>query len=94
MSNNEPGCSRAVIIRFDQTVHATSGSAAASASPTPSGTGSNCTAGTAAYSAYPPPASKAHTDWPTDQPVTPGPTSAMVPETSSPRVSLAPGGGG
>ncbi len=51
-------------------------------------------AGTATYSAYPPPASKAQTRCPTAHPVTPSPTSAIVPDTSKPRISLAPGGGG
>ena len=52
---------RATRTRFDQTVQATSGSAAASTGSTPAGTGSNCPAGTATRSAYPPPASSAHT---------------------------------
>ncbi len=51
ISSNAPGCSRAVIIRLDHTVHATSGRAAASTSPTPSGTGISWAAGTATNSA-------------------------------------------
>ena len=43
---------------LDHTVHTTSGSAAASTSDTPSGTGSSCPAGTRTCSAYPPPASR------------------------------------
>ena len=45
----------------DQTVHATSGKEAASLSETPCGTGSTCPAGTATFSAYPPPLRRAQT---------------------------------
>ena len=54
---------------LDHTVHATSGSAAAVTRSTPVGTGITWPAGTATCSAYPPPASSAHTSSPTDQPV-------------------------
>src|SRR3712207_8971234 len=79
---------------LDQTVQVTSGSAAAVASSTPAGRGSSCPAGTATRSAYPPPASSAQTSSPTDQPATPSPTSLTTPLHSSPRISLAPFGGG
>ena len=79
---------------FDQTVQATSGSAAAVTRSTPSGTGISWPAGTATRSAYPPPASSAHTSSPTAQRVTPSPSAATVPLHSSPRMSEAPGGGG
>ncbi len=78
---------------FDQTVQTTSGSAAARFRSMPSGTGSSCPAGTATFSAYPPPASSAHTSSPTDQPETPGPISAIRPEHSRPGYGEAPGGG-
>ena len=77
-----------------QTVLVTSGSAAAVASSTPAGRGSNCPTGTATRSAYPPPDSSPHTSSPTVQPVTPSPTSLITPLHSSPRISLAPFGGG
>jgi Zn-dependent alcohol dehydrogenase len=72
-SRCSPARSRASCTTFDQTVQATSGSAAASTTDTPSGTGSSCPAGTATCSAYPPPTSSAHTGSPTDQPSTPSP---------------------
>ena len=56
---------------FDHTVQATSGSAAAVTRSTPAGTGITWPAGTTTRSAYPPPASSAHTSSPTAQPVTP-----------------------
>ena len=80
--------------RFDQTVQATSGSAAASTSGTPAGTRITCPAGTTTCSAYPPPARRAHTSSPTVQPVTPSPSAATVPLHSMPMISEAPGGGG
>ncbi len=79
---------------LDQTVQATSGSPPAVTRSTPDGIGSSCAAGTATFSAYPPPASSAHTSSPTDQPVTPSPSAAIRPEHSSPMISDAPGGGG
>ena len=88
------GCRPAIMNTFDQTVHATSGSAAASRGRRRSGTGSSWPAGTATRSAYPPPASSAQTSSPTCQPVTPSPTAATVPLHSRPRTSEAPGGGG
>lgn len=42
-------------------MHATSGKAAASMSETPEATGRTCPAGTATFSAYPPPLSRAQT---------------------------------
>ena len=77
-----------------QTVQVTSGSAAASTSDTPDGAGSTCPTGTATCSAYPPPASTAHTGAPTSQPVTPSPSATTVPLHSRPRYGDAPGGGG
>ncbi len=50
-SSTSPGCSAASWKTFDQTVQATSGSAAASTSDTPAGTGSSWPAGTATFSA-------------------------------------------
>src|SRR3954447_11145676 len=88
-----PGCRLAVRKTLDQTVQTTSGSAAASLSETPSGTGSSCPAGTTTCSAYPPPDSSAHTSSPTDQPCTSPPTAATVPLTSRPGYAGAPGGG-
>ena len=78
---------------FDQTVHAVSGSAAASTRETPAGTGITCPAAQTTRSAYPPPASNAQHSSPTLQSVTPSPTAAMVPLHSSPSTSEAPGGG-
>ena len=72
----------------------TSGRPAASDRLTPAGTGSSCPAGTATFSAYPPPLSSAHTWSPTAQPSTPSPSAAMRPEHSSPGYGGAPGGGG
>ena len=79
---------------LDHTVAATSGRQAASTRETPPGTGMTWPTGTATRAAYPPPASSAHTSSPTDQPVTPSPSSAMRPLHSRPIVSEAPGGGG
>ena len=79
---------------FDHTVATTSGSAAALTRSSPSGTGITCGAGTATFSAYPPPASSAQHSSPTDQPSTSAPTAEIVPDTSSPIVPGAPGGGG
>ena len=79
---------------FDQTVQATSGSAAASTSVTPVGTGITWPAGTTTRSAYPPPASRAQHSSPTLHPVTPSPIAATVPLHSRPSTSEAPGGGG
>ena len=53
---------------LDHTVAATSGRQAASTRETPPGTGMTWPTGTATRSAYPPPASSAHTSSPTDQP--------------------------
>ncbi len=78
---------------LDHTVQATSGSAAASTRPTPSGTGSSCPAGTATCSAYPPPVSRAQTSSPTDHPVTSVPTAVIRPEHSRPGYGDEPGGG-
>ena len=89
-----PAASRPAATTFDQTVHATSGSPPAVTASTPSGSGRTWAAGTATFSAYPPPASSAHTSSPTDQPVTPSPSAAIRPAHSSPMISDAPGGGG
>src|SRR5664279_1555274 len=86
--------SPAVITRFDQTVHAASGSPAAWIRSTPAGTGRTWTAGTVTRCAYPPPTSRAHTLSPTCQPITPGPSAAITPEHSMPRIGDAPDGGG
>ena len=51
ISSNCPECRFAPITRFDHTVHATSGSAAAACTSRPSGTGSTCDAGTTTCSA-------------------------------------------
>jgi len=79
---------------LDDTVQATSGSAAAETRSTPRGTCITCSAGTATFSAYPPPARRAHTSSPTCQPETPSPTAEILPDTSRPMISDAPGGGG
>src|SRR5450759_1228541 len=89
-----PGCRLAVMNTLDHTVHATSGSAAASTSAMPFGTGSSWAAGTATCSAYPPPESSAHTLSPTAQPVTLVPRALIVPLTSRPGYFDEPGGGG
>ena len=83
-SSVSPGRRWAIMKTFDQTVQVTSGSAAAVTRSTPSGTGSSWPAGTATFSAYPPPASSAHTSSPTDQPDTPAPSAAIRPEHSRP----------
>src|SRR3954468_14470779 len=92
--NVSPERSPATIITLDHTVPATSGSAAAVVSSTPSGIGISCPAGTATRVAYPPPARRAHTSSPTAKPSTPSPSEATVPLHSSPMISDAPGGGG
>jgi hypothetical protein len=79
---------------FDHTVQATSGSPPAVTRSMPDGTGISCPAGTATSSAYPPPASSAHTSSPTCQSVTPSPNEWTRPLHSSPMTSLAPGGTG
>src|SRR4051794_25418707 len=79
---------------IDHTVQVTSGRAAASTRDTPDGTAISCPTGTATLSAYPPPASSAHTSSPTLHPATASPTALIVPEHSIPRISDAPGGGG
>jgi hypothetical protein len=53
--------SRLVMKIVDHTVHATSGKLAASVREIPVGTGRTCPSGTATFSAYPPPARRAHT---------------------------------
>ncbi len=50
-SSVSPGCRLAMRKTFDHTVQTTSGSAAASTSDTPSGTGSSCPEGTRTSSA-------------------------------------------
>ena len=79
---------------LDQTVQATSGIAAAAFSPTPGGSGITWPAGTATFSAYPPPASSAQTSSPTAKPSTPSPTAPIRPEHSRPSTSEMPSGGG
>ena len=59
--NVSPADSRLIIKVVDQTVLATSGKLAASLRETPGGTGRTCPAGTATFSAYPPPLRRAHT---------------------------------
>ena len=93
-SSRSPGWSPAIMNTFDHTVQATSGIEPAVTRSTPSGTGISWPAGTATSSAYPPPASSAHTSSPTAQPVTPSPSAATVPLHSRPSTSDAPGGGG
>ena len=70
--------------RLEYTVQVVSGSAAASTTLRPAGTGSTWPAGTATFSAYPPPAISAHTSSPGCQPVTSAPVAAIRPETSIP----------
>src|ERR1035437_2278172 len=79
---------------FTQTVKKVSGSEAASTRDSPLGIGRHCGAGAVQYSAYPPPATSAQTSSPTRHWVTPTPSATMLPETSSPGISDAPGGGG
>ena len=79
---------------LDHTVHATSGSAAASTSETPAGTGISWPAGTATRAAYPPPVRSAQTSSPTAHPSTPSPSCAMVPLHSRPMISELPSGDG
>ena len=79
---------------LDHTVQTTSGSAAASTRDTPAGTGSSWPTGTRTLSAYPPPASSAHTSSPTFHASTPSPSSSTTPLTSRPGTSDSPGGGG
>ena len=93
-SSVSPGWRPAIMNTLDQTVQATSGIDPAATRSRPSGIGISWPAGTATSSAYPPPASSAHTSSPTDQPVTPSPSAATVPLHSRPRISEAPGGGG
>ena len=60
------------------------GTAAATSSSTPSGTGSACSAGTTTSSAYEPRASAHATRSPTAKPLTPSPTASTVPAPSAP----------
>lgn len=92
-SSVSPGRRWEIMKTLDHTVQDTSGSAAALSRSTPSGTGSSCPAGTTTFSAYPPPASSAHTSSPTFHPEVPGPSAATRPEHSSPGYGDAPGGG-
>ena len=92
-SSVSPGCRPATMNTLDQTVQATSGSAAAVTRSTPSGSGISCPAGTATFSAYPPPERRAQTRSPTWWPSTPSPTAETVPLHSRPMMSVAPGGG-
>ena len=90
-----PACSRPRSKTFVQTVKNVSGMAAASTMLNPRGTGRHCTAGAAQYSAYPPPATSAQTRSPGAQPRDRRRRSpTIVPATSRPGVSGAPGGGG
>src|SRR5258708_1724789 len=61
---------------------------------TVAGTGRHCTTGTAAYCAYPPPATRAQTRAPTAYSLTSAPTRTTSPDSSSPGMSVVPGGGG
>ena len=83
-SNVSPGCRPPMSKTIDQTVQVTSGSAAASTSDTPLGTGISCPTGTVTSSAYAPPAMSAQTGSPTGQPATPSPSATIVPEHSMP----------
>jgi hypothetical protein len=81
-----------------QTVKKVSGRHAAVIMSSPLGIGRHCPIGTATYSAYPPPATRAHTPSPTERPnwlssceTSP---SEMTPATSKPGMSVIPGGGG
>src|SRR5436190_9804804 len=76
------------------TVKNVSGMAAAATRSRPRGTGRHCGAGATQYSAYPPPATSAQTASPSCHSDTEDPTPAIVPATSSPGMSDAPGGGG
>ena len=60
----------------------------------PAGMGRSWPAGTMTYSAYPPPASRATTSSPSDQPSTSVPREETVPVTSRPMISETPFGGG
>ena len=79
---------------LDQTVHATSGSAAAVTRSTPAGTGISWPTGSATLVAYAPAESSAQPASPTCQPTTSAPTALTVPLHSMPSTSEAPGGGG
>lgn len=92
-SSVSPGRSWETMKTLDQTVQTTSGRAAAVFRPTPAGTGSSWPAGTATFSAYPPPDSRAQTSSPTAHPETPEPIAAIRPEHSRPGYGEAPGGG-
>ena len=93
-SSVSSGCSPATMNTLDQTVQATSGSAAAVDEVDALGHGHHLPGRHSTFSAYPPPASRAQTSSPTCQRSTPSPTAATVPLHSSPMTSLAPGGGG
>ena len=93
--NRLPGKRRRGSNRLAHTVMTASGMAAASRIDTPLGTLMHWPSGTAQNSAYPPPPSRAQTASPTRQrELVPGPSSAICPDTSMPRMGEAPGGGG
>src|SRR4051812_11087075 len=76
------------------TVNMASGSDAAAIMSSDPGIGSTCPASTRQYSAQPPPWSSAQTASPSLNSVTPSPSAATVPDTSSPGYGGAPAGEG
>src|SRR3954469_11381795 len=93
-SNVSPGCKRPNTKTLLHTVNIASGSAAAWIMSSEPGIGNTWPASTRQYSAYPPPASNAHTESPTLNSVTPSPSAAIVPDTSSPGYDGTPAGDG
>ena len=94
ISTDSPAAKRMRSKRLYQTVKKFSGTQAASASDSPGGGGRQKPAGAVQYSAYPPPGVSAHTVSPACHSVTPSPSAAMRPATSSPTIGDASGGGG
>ena len=84
----------ASIKRFSQQVAYTSGIEDPSIQFSLVGLGIAWYSGHVTYSAYPPPASSAITSSPIFLEVTFFPISSIIPLHSSPKISLAPGGGG
>src|SRR5690606_14865930 len=79
-----PGFNSASWNRLCQTVNTVSGRQAAARKSRLSGIGRQCSASTATYSAYPPPATSAHTGSPIAHLSTLRPHAATVPATSRP----------
>src|SRR5205823_133638 len=71
--------------RVRNAVRKASGIPAAATRSRPAGAGNTCPTGAATYSAWPPPATSAHTA---------SPVSSVVPDSSSPMLSGSPGGDG